>query len=292
MLHLPTKLRQVARKVVESKVAAYARRHRRPDPGVYRASLTGKSGLEIGGPSDIFGDAGLLPIYRALATLDNCLYSTQTIWTGNVQATDGFHYHPHKPAGAQIIREATELTAIDDSSYGCVLASHCLEHVANPLRALAEWKRVLVPDGLLLLVLPHRDGTFDWQRPTTHLSHMVEDFQDCVGEDDLTHLPEILALHDLGRDKAAGSKQQFEQRSLQNRHNRALHHHVFDTWTAAALVDRAAFQLLRVDVAKPYHIIILAGKSDGTRDNSAFLGPHADFRLRSCFPSDRLPDPK
>ena len=134
-----------------------------------------------------------------------------------------------KPAGSQYICEATELKPIADRSYECVLASHCLEHVANPLRALAEWKRILKDDGLLLLVLPHKDGTFDCRRPVTTLAHMVEDYEKQIGEDDLTHLPEILALHDLEKDKPAGSPEEFRARSLENRANRALHHHVFDT---------------------------------------------------------------
>jgi hypothetical protein len=33
-------------------------------------------GLEIGGPSDTFGDAGILPLYRYIRKLDNCVFST------------------------------------------------------------------------------------------------------------------------------------------------------------------------------------------------------------------------
>ena len=205
-----------------------------------------------------------------------------------MQKGRSFLYHPLKPNGNQIICEATQLRSITDSAYEFVLASHCLEHVANPLRALVEWKRVLRQDGLLLLILPHKDGTFDWRRPTTTLVHMIEDSRNQIGEDDLTHLPEILALHDLERDKAAGSKEEFRQRCAQNYSNRAMHHHVFDTATAVALVDNAAFQVLRVDTSKPYHITILARRCDQTCDNSAFLGPNAPYRRLSPFPSDRL----
>jgi hypothetical protein len=117
---------------------------------------------------------------------------------------------------------------------------------------------------------------------------MEEDFRNGVGEDDLTHLPEILQLHDLQKDKAAGSKEEFRQRCAQNYSNRALHHHVFDTWTAVALVDRADFQVIRVDTSKPYHIIVLARRCDGPHDNSAFLEPNAEYRCRSPFASDHF----
>jgi hypothetical protein len=64
-----------------------------------------------------------------------------------------------------------------------VLSSHCLEHVANPILALREWLRVMTPDGTLVLVLPHKEGTFDHQRPTTTLGHMIDDYE---REDDMT----------------------------------------------------------------------------------------------------------
>jgi len=253
----------------------------------YRSQIAGKRTLEIGGPSDIFRDEGLLPIYRVLDTADNCLYSNQTIWTGKVNPGQTFEYHSRKRPGIQYICEATELKPILDSSYECVLASHCLEHVANPLLALAEWKRVLKNRGLLLLVLPHKDATFDWRRPVTPLAHMIEDYEKRREENDLTHLPEILALHDLEKDEPAGSPEQFRLRSMENRVNRALHHHVFDTVAALKLVDYANFQLIQVNNFRPFHIVILARSCSEIPDNAQFLGPNAKYRRRSPFPSDR-----
>ncbi len=286
-----SQIRVVIEKLLGPQVAGYVRRrlHRHPASNFYRSSLAGKQGLEIGGPSEILGDAGPLPIYGVLRGLDNCLYSAQTLWTGNVAEGRSFQYHPLKPPGNQIICEATELKPVSDSAYDCVLASHCLEHVANPLRALAEWKRVLRNHGLLLLILPHKDGTFDWKRPTTSLAHMIEDFRNGVGEDDLTHLPEILELHDLEKDNPAGSRHDLERRSHQNYSNRAIHHHVFDTATAIALLDHAAFQILRVDASKPFHITLLARRCEGMPDNLEFLHDRADYHRQSPFPSDRLP---
>ena len=46
-------------------------------------------GLEIGGPSEIFGRSGALPLYPHLARLDNCDFAGETIWHGN--AADGTH---------------------------------------------------------------------------------------------------------------------------------------------------------------------------------------------------------
>src|SRR5262249_37970817 len=240
----------------------------------------------IGGPTEIFGEAGFLPVYELVERVDNCLFSARTIWAGQVEEDGHFEHPALAQPGRQFICEATDLKPIHSSSYDCILASHCLEHVASPLRALEEWRRVLKTDGLLLLILPHKDGTFDWRRPSTLLSHMIEDYQNHIGEDDLTHLPEILALHDLDKDRAAGSFENFRRRCLENYYNRAMHHHVFDGETALTMVDYAKYQVVRIEFRKPYHIILVARRSDGTPDNSEFLGAKAAYRSRSPFPSD------
>jgi SAM-dependent methyltransferase len=281
---------QTIKKMLGTRGVAFLRRcMQRNTPGIkqYKAQLAGKKALEIGGPSELFSDQGCLPIYSVLESADNCLFSEQTIWTGKVSDGRGFQYHPTKKPGLQLFLDGTDLQQIPNASYQAVLASHCLEHIANPLRALDEWKRVLTRDGLLFLLLPHKDGTFDWRRPTTKLEHMIQDYEKNVGEDDPTHISEILELHDLEKDSAAGSREQFEQRCLDNKRTRALHHHVFDTLTAAMLLDHAGFQLIRVAAIKPFHIIILAQKCEAQRNNACFFRTDAEFLAQSPFPSDR-----
>lgn len=282
-------VRALARKLIGPRAARYVRKHFRrtlPAFNLYRAELQGKKALEIGGPSELFGPEGSLPIYDVLQSLDNCLYSKRTIWAGEVSENLGFHYHPKKAPGRQIICEATQLEA-EPATYECVLASHCLEHLANPLLGLTEWQRVLKKGGALLLIVPHKDGTFDWRRPTTTLAHMIRDFENRVGEDDLTHLEEILELHDLERDKPAGTPEKFRQRCLANSTHRAMHHHVFDTLTALQVMDYAGFSIVRVDHLQPFHIIILAESRSTTIDNAGFLQSNSDLLSRSPFPSDR-----
>jgi len=95
------------------------------------------------------------------------------------------------------------------------------------MRALREWKRVLKVGGALLVIVPDRRRTFDHKRPFTTIEHLESDFQANTPEDDLTHLDEILALHDPSLDPFAGSRQQFRERCLQNSCFRAMHHHVY-----------------------------------------------------------------
>lgn len=290
---IPRIARRIMKTFLGRHAVHYVRRLGRrtvPQPDWYSSSFADRRGFEIGGPSAIFTDQGSVPVYATLESLDNCLFSHHTIWEGEVAAGHCFNYHPDKPCGLQYILEATELHAVHDSHYDCVLSSHTLEHIANPLRALREWKRILKNEGLLLLVLPHKDGTFDWRRPTTTLQHMIADFDHRIGEDDLSHLPEILALHDLNKDKAAGSPERFRSRCLQNFLYRAVHHHVFDTPTAVAILDHAGFHIVRVDLLKPHHIILVARRSARIADNSAFLAANAAYKRRSPFPSDHRRD--
>ncbi len=58
-----------------------------------------------------------------------------------------------------------------DGAFDFVLASHVLEHFPDPIRALEEWRRVA--RRYLFLVIPHRDRTFDRDRPLTPLSELV-----------------------------------------------------------------------------------------------------------------------
>ena len=242
-------------------------------------------GLEIGGPTEILASDGPLPLYDVFGSLDNCVYSTQTIWTQDGHEGAAFHYHPQKRPGKQFICEASHLTT--GSDYDCVVASHCLEHLANPLLALSEWRRVLRENGILLLILPHKDGTFDWRRPVTPLSHMIGDYENDVGEDDLTHLPEVLALHDLRRDPGAGTMEAFRERCRANHKFRAMHHHVFDTLTALEIVNYAGFTVVRADCLLPFHIFIMASRdSEMARKELPF--DTSQVLARSPFPSDQV----
>lgn len=196
-----------------------------------------KCGLEIGGPSGAFRDSGLVPLYSYVKSLDNCVFSRTTIWEGTREDGGPFVYHDRKPAGCNYILDATDLNAIGSDTYDFVLSAHNLEHLANPVKALREWLRVTKSGSALILILPNYRKTFDHRRQPTPVAHMVEDFERGTGEDDTTHLDEVLALHDFSRDPIGGDFADFRKRVLDNAVHRTVHHHVFDQNNASELLE-------------------------------------------------------
>lgn len=225
------------------------------------SAVAGRRGLEIGGPSSVFEAGRILPVYPAAAHLDNVNFSSQTAWEEELRDGGAFQFHPGRAPGTQWIREATTLTGIADEAYDFILSSHCLEHVANPLRALHEWRRAVKPEGHLVLILPDPRRSFDHRRSVTTLEHLRKDFADGTAEDDLSHAEEVLAQHDLKRDRRAGSLEKFRQRVGQNPANRCLHHHVFDLPLLAATLAETGWQVLATQRVRPVHLVAFAKKA-------------------------------
>jgi SAM-dependent methyltransferase len=218
--------------------------------------VKGKSGIEIGGPSEFFRKWNdPLPIYEKIGALDNCDFSRNTTWTSHA---DSFVYHARKAPGRTIFSEGSNLAAVANHTYDFVLSCHNLEHFANPVKALKEWQRIARPGGALILILPDYRMTFDHRRKPTPVAHMLEDFDRDMQENDLTHLPEVLREHDLSRDPGAGTVEEFHHRSLNNFQNRCLHHHVFDEKNSGDLLRAIGMNVLSVETVPTCHIVLLA----------------------------------
>lgn len=197
--------------------------------------ISGK-GVEIGGPSAVFQ-----AIYHSGCVCDGVNYSEETIWNGNL---DSVYKWEEQVLGNQIVADATDLKIIADETYDFVLSSNNLEHIANPLQAVKEFLRVLKKGKPLVILVPCKKYTFDHKRDDTTFEHLLEDYRKGVLEDDLSHLDEILELHDLSLDKLAGTKEQFRERSKNNFKNRCLHHHVFSNELLACIGDYFNLEIL------------------------------------------------
>jgi SAM-dependent methyltransferase len=240
--------------------------------------LKGAVAIEPGGPSALFGRDGPVPVYRTLAAVDTLDFSERTIWSEQPQV--------EAPIRRRLIGEAGHIDAVTDDSYDALLASHVIEHMANPLGALAEWQRVVRPGGHLLLVVPHREGTFDHRRPITSLEHIGEDAEQETGEDDASHLAEILELHDLSRDPGAPSRQIFESRCRENASLRAMHHHVFDSRSVVELCRAAQLTVLELRPKLPFNIVCLC-RVDGDSADALTDDRLAKTLAASPFSTDR-----
>jgi SAM-dependent methyltransferase len=239
-----------------------------------RSVLTGTTALEIGGPSAIFTGDGDFPLYDVLKQLDIIDFSSETLWRPQQRGIAG---------GKVIIDEGTTLDTVGDGVYDVVLSSHMLEHTANPIKALKTWHRVCHADGRLVLVLPHRDATFDHLRPLTPVAHMVEDYERDMSEDDTTHFAEVLSCHDHERDPGMISAQDVQKRVESNLELRSLHQHVFAFPNALDLVRESGWFVNSVMTVPAFHIFIVASKSDPERWRS-----FGKSRRLSIFPTDRM----
>lgn len=259
------------------------------DWSLFEEFLEGKCGLEIGGPSRIFSAQGNIPVYSIVGKLDGCNFSNQTVWEGSIQEGETYQYQKGKVAGHQFVADAIDLNGISSNVYDFILSCHALEHMANPFKALTEWLRILKEDGILLLVVPHKDGTFDHKRPVTKLTHLIESFKEDLGEEDLSHLEEILELHDLKLDLVAGSFETFKKRSKDNFNNRCLHQHVFDISLVLEIFDHFKLQIICAEAILPNHIIVMGIKvKDKQRvTNADFMSKGVQCRRLSPFRRDR-----
>ena len=256
-----------------------------PSVSLYTNTLKGLSGLEIGGPSFAFTQKGFIPIYKHIKSLDGCNFSSETIWEGKIKSGKTYQYE--NKLGYQYIMDGSDLSEIKESQYEFILSSHNLEHIANPIKALKEWKRVLKKNGYLLMILPHKDRTFDNKRPVTNFNHILEDYINNTEENDETHFDEVIKLHDISKDTGIKNKDELISRTQNNFTNRCVHHHVFNSPLAAKLVDYAGFKILNLTPFSPFHIILLAQKIENDKiDNAIFTNPSLGGFAKSCFASD------
>jgi SAM-dependent methyltransferase len=73
----------------------------------------------------------------------------------------------------------------DDDSYDFVFASHVIEHFPDPIKALREWVRV--SRRYVVAIVPHRDRTFDRDRPLSTVDELLERNRTGFTSDEDTH---------------------------------------------------------------------------------------------------------
>lgn len=118
------------------------------------------------------------------------------------------------------------LKALSDEGVDFVVASHLLEHLADPMGLLADVHRVLRRGGVVLILLPDRHVTFDRLRRPTDLAHLIAEHEAGVTEVDDAHIEEFIKatapIGTLSDDPAE------RQRHIQAHRKRSVHAHCWD----------------------------------------------------------------
>ena len=138
--------------------------------------ITDKAGVEIGGPSDSGGF-----IYRRSSQMDNVIFSRETVWSSHENSKYNYCYGK---TGNVIINDAVNITGVGNEAYDFVFSSHCLEHIANPIKALKEWLRIVKRGGCVILIVPEKTKCFDHKRDISKFAVLLAQYEKDVGEDD------------------------------------------------------------------------------------------------------------
>jgi SAM-dependent methyltransferase len=150
---------------------------------------------------------------------------------------------PHGPeADLDLDLDRDGLRAFADESFDGVIASHMIEHLANPVAALVEFWRVLRPGGRLVLLVPDRDHTFDAGRAPTPLAHVLDEYRLGVTAVDDAHIREFCAALYAGpvihppEVRAWHDPEQLDDERLELHRRRSIHAHCWSPEEFASLL--------------------------------------------------------
>jgi SAM-dependent methyltransferase len=147
-----------------------SRWYRRPLLKLFHSYLDGLKGIEIGAAAHNDFGIDALNVDR-YAEMDTVYKDAERNLWGRAKPVD-------------IVAPGHDLP-VDDDSFDFVFASHVIEHIPDPIAALEEWRRVA--RKYVVLVVPHRDRTFDRDRPLTPLSELIERHQSGFTSDEDRH---------------------------------------------------------------------------------------------------------
>jgi len=207
-----------------------------------------KKGLEIGGAS--MYSVRPLGVYTLPRSLDNLHL---------FDPPGPFRLFGKNIPGSTFSGDITDIAEIfPEECYDFVFASHVLEHVKNPLKALVAIRKVVRTRGHVVLILPFKDVTFDHRRPTTFMDELIEHYEQKETEEDvMDHVtPELLDVYDFDRDPEAGGREKFVERCKQNFKNRCLHIHVFDFQLIYNCFQFAGFKPVYSQLVDGHQIVV------------------------------------
>jgi SAM-dependent methyltransferase len=138
--------------------------------------------------------------------------------------------------------DTERLSALGSASQDFVIASHVLEHMANPLAQIEEIWRVLRPGGVALVLLPDRRRTFDRGRAPTPLEHLIAEYESGVDVVDDAHLEDFLRGVGEWDDTLPDDER---AASFASHRDRSIHVHC---WNEDEFVDVLVYSITGVDL--------------------------------------------
>ncbi|HXX91116.1 MAG TPA: methyltransferase domain-containing protein [Acidimicrobiales bacterium] len=142
--------------------------------------------------------------------------------------------------------DAERLSGVPDASQDFVIASHVIEHLANPLAMIVEFDRVLRPGGLLLMLVPDRRKTFDRHRSPTPLAHLVDEYRRDVRVVDDDHvLDYMIGTRDASDDTRDVAEFTVDNMAgeIETHRRRSVHAHVWNPDEFGEVLAYAAREL-------------------------------------------------
>jgi SAM-dependent methyltransferase len=146
------------------------RLHNTRDSALAHRWLDGLKGVEIGGAAHNAFHLDTLNVDRT-RDMDTVYKREELECAGVAMVVD-------------VVAEGDDLP-FPDEAFDFVLASHVLEHLPDPIRALQEWRRVA--RRYVFVVLPHRDRTFDRDRQVTPVDELLRRHQQGLRSDEDRH---------------------------------------------------------------------------------------------------------
>jgi hypothetical protein len=190
--------------------------------------LYNKRGIEFGGPTELFSNIKYkLDLYNNVH-LDGGNLLNDNSFSNLPGHENRFEYYKYgNNIGKQYDVDCANENSIKKigRKYDFIVTSHVIEHIANPIKSLINWKEILDDEnGYILSIIPDYKYCFDRKRPLTTIEHLIDDYKSDIKEDDTTHINEQINLHDW----SLGGHPDFHKLCIDNYKTRVVHHHTFD----------------------------------------------------------------
>lgn len=190
-----------------------------------------RNALEIGGPS-IWMEF-LYPYLEKITFFNNPICMKK--------------YIPSNHSHEIVYGDATnkmDLEQFSSSLFDLCFSSHVLEHIANPIKSLNIWKELLIKNGLIINVVPNKTLCWDRNREYTSLSHLMQDYENDITENDMTHIHESSCMIE--------TRPSYFSDVGDTNESRIIHHHIFSKETIVNIHEFVGFKTVFCDYLEDY----------------------------------------